>query len=263
VQFRSFGGTSIDRAFLKDFLAACDEQHWRRVFLLMFSSGLRTDEVRHMLCEKIDWEQSVYVLDPMVEELGWNTKNGRWRLIPILPQTKSLFISLWQEADKGGVLVRDRIRRRVVHEEPAFPSLGAMIDGYRESVRQFTVTRGQAPTPADQEKSSEQVFRLNGALPKSRIYREFRYVLKRMGADKYIWPHLTRHFAASQAHQSGVDRFVTLSVLGHADIATFDRYCEKKLGFMQKEWAKVLDDSGPVLDALAQLDSDIGATFIP
>lgn len=252
-KFPGFEEGRFDRQLVGDFLDACDDWQ-RRIFLLMLSLGLRTDEVRHLLIEKLDWKNKVYVLDPMVEELGWNTKSGKWRLLPVLPELEPLFSEFIGNRRTAGVLVLDK---PIILESRAglleTPSLQAMCALYRELLGKHGDQGRRHASAQVQERLSEEVFLRAGALQRKRIYTEFQAVLKKLDVGKDLWPHLTRGFAVSRAHQSGVDRFVALSVIGHANQATFDRYCEHDAAFVQKEWAKVLDGNSVILDALAKL----------
>ncbi|MCK6473764.1 MAG: tyrosine-type recombinase/integrase, partial [Planctomycetes bacterium] len=252
-KFPGFEEGRFDRHLVGDFLDACDDWQ-RRIFLLMLSLGLRTDEVRHLLIEKFDWKNKVYVLDPMVEELGWNTKSGKWRLLPILPELVPLFSGFIGNRRPAGVLVLDK---PIILESRAglleAPSLQAMCELYRELLGKHGDQGRRHASVQVQERLSEEVFLRAGALQRKRIYTEFQDVLKKLDVGKALWPHLTRGFAVSRAHQSGVDRFVALSVIGHANQSTFDRYCEHDAAFVQKEWAKVLDGNNVILDALARL----------
>lgn len=252
-KFPGFEEGRFDRHLVGDFLDACDEWQ-RKIFLLMLALGLRSDELRHMMIEKIDWKNHVYILDPMVEELGWNTKSGKWRLLPILPELEPLFSEFIGNRRTAGVLVLDK---PIILESRAglleTPSLQAMCALYRELLGKHGDQGRRHASAQVQERLSEEVFLRAGALQRKRIYTEFQAVLKKLDVGKALWPHLTRGFAVSRAHQSGVDRFVALSVIGHASQATFDRYCEHDAAFVQKEWAKVLDGNSVILDALAKL----------
>lgn len=255
-QFPGFEFCCVDESILRDFLAACDPfQH--RLFLLMLSSGLRTDEVRHMLIEKINWERRCYVLDPMVEELGYNTKNGRYRLIPILSQMEELFLSLRGSPPRRGVLILDQDEFLVKRpdEFAGTASLEDMKAAYSRSICAFREKHSRAPNPAEQEDMSEAVFLAAGALHRKRVYKEFMKVLRKMKLGQHLWPHLTRHIVATQAQQGGVDRFVARCVLGHSSDAVFDGYCGKSTEFMHKEWAKVLGSNTVIADALAHFSA--------
>ncbi|HEY3324251.1 MAG TPA: tyrosine-type recombinase/integrase [Planctomycetota bacterium] len=261
-QFPGFDKCEVDKALLRDFIAACDPfQH--RLFLLMLSCGVRTDEVRHMLIEKIDWPRRVYVLDPVVGQLGWNTKNGKYRLLPILRPAERLFREL--QEDRRGILVLDR-PALVAERSVLFPEEQSMHDlgfEYGFNVYQFRNAHNREPTPTDQERMCEEVFLAAGALHRKRVYKEFQKVVSRIGAERHLWPHLTRHVAASQAHQLGVDRFVALSVLGHSGDKVFDGYCEKSPEFMHREWAKVVGDNTVIADALAHFNAQPPKLMLP
>ncbi|MCY3019025.1 MAG: hypothetical protein NTW87_08355 [Planctomycetota bacterium] len=262
--FPGFEACRIDQALLGDFLAACDPfQH--RVFLLMLSCGLRTDEVRHMLIEKINWQRKFYILEPMLEQLGWSTKNGRYRLIPIFPQTDGLFRAFQGDPLRHGVLVRDF--PELVESRPYLllgPVSSADLEyAYQDDIQDFRKQHKRDPNPAEQERISENVFLAAGALHRKRIYMEFQKVVRKINADRHLWPHLTRHVTASQAHQHGVDRFVALSVLGHSSDSVFDRYWEKSPEFMHKEWAKVVGDNTVIADALARFNSQPSTAVLP
>jgi len=181
-------------------------------FLIHFTlakTGLRSGELCHLFIEDLDLSQRRLVVRNQ-PELGWTTKSGQERSIPLLSEHCQILHRLIGARRAGVLFVRpqfpvtldsDRTRAELAHL--------ALRD-----LRSAGITP-QTRRCQQSQKLLQQVLQRAGAFDPDQIRRSFIRVAKRCGWQDVTCPKSWRHTFATLLQDANVDPLIRQLTMGH------------------------------------------------
>lgn len=180
------------------------------IFFCLAKTGMRSDELCHLLWEDIDLSTG-WISIRNKPELGWSIKTRNERHIPLIPELKDLIGCLASSRRKGLIFIRccaSKTFTQLTRKE--------METNLQERIRSIEELSGTQIDRLQQHRLAKQLWKDCGAWDPDQIRRRFLAITKKCG-----WPEATcvksfRHTFATLLQLANVDPLVRQLTMGHS-----------------------------------------------
>lgn len=178
------------------------------IHFTLAKTGLRVGELVHLLIEDLDLEGG-WLTVANKSELGWRTKTGQDRRIPLLPEVAAVLRRVLGTRTVGPVFLREKLQRSPQLVGDARRLKAVLADRIRRAAAQGPLTR------QDEQTLARRVWREAGVLKADAIRNSFVRTMASIGHPESTCPKSWRHTFATLLQDANVDPLIRQLTLGH------------------------------------------------
>ena len=184
------------------------------VHVTLAKTGLRPGELVHLLVEDVDLAAG-WLFVHGKPELGWTTKTGTERRVPLLPEVAALLRQRIGGRPAGVLFLREGLLK-ACSQPPSLAGTRAELAGHAR--RRLAEARERIARPLTRREEArvyQQVWTDAGAIRLDRVRTSFIRTAQAAGIANATCPKSWRHTFATLLQQANVDVLVRQETLGH------------------------------------------------
>jgi integrase len=184
------------------------------VHFVLAKTGLRPGELVHLLIEDLDLAGG-WLLVRGKPEVGWTTKTGTERRVPLLPEVLGVLRERIGGRKSGVVFLRERLAVAGVRSPLLTGDRAQLAFVVRQRLLDARNKKEQPLTRREEARLYEQVWQDAGAILVDRIRTSFIRAARAAELTGATCPKSWRHTFATLLQQANVDVLVRQETLGH------------------------------------------------
>ena len=180
------------------------------VHFTLAKTGLRSGELCHLFVEDLDFERRRLLVRNQ-PELGWTTKSGQERSVPLVPEHCAVLRRLVGTRRAGVLFLRPLFAGEAAEANRSRLELAEVA---RRELRAASLATGSSRSGPVQ-KLMHRLLQRAGAFDPDQIRRSFLRVAQRCGWSDVTCPKSWRHSFATLLQDANVDPLIRQLTLGH------------------------------------------------